>query len=110
MDFEEIWQDIINNFHEGEVVYTLSQKVPNKILYVGSDSLKVKSEKTGKVRKIKKEDFKPFVDSLLRNRSLDFMHDLSEKDWIFKGAIIIVILAKLDYIDYETRPRRLFEE
>jgi hypothetical protein len=36
------------------------------------------------------------------------MHDLSEKDWIFKGAIIIAILAKLDYIDYETRPRRLF--
>jgi len=38
------------------------------------------------------------------------MHDLPESDWRLKGAIIIAILVKLDYIDYETRPRRLFKE
>ncbi|RJS79228.1 hypothetical protein CW713_08655, partial [Methanophagales archaeon] len=47
---------------------------------------------------------------LLNRGSLDFMHDLPESDWRLKGAIIIAILVKLDYIDYETRPRRLFKE
>lgn len=108
MDFEEIWQDIINNLHEGKLIYTLSQRVQNKVTYVGRDYIKVVSEKTGKERKFKKEDFKPFVDCLINRGTLDFVHDLPERDWIGRGAIIIAILTKLDYISYDVEPRRLF--
>ena len=108
MDFEEVWQDIIDNLNVGEEVYTLTQRVRNRVTYVGRDSITVMSERTGKERKLKKRDFKPFVEHLLNRRSLDFMQDLSESVWRHKGAIIIAILAKLDYVDYETRPRRLF--
>ena len=108
MDFEEVWQDIIDNLNVGEEVYTLTQRVRNRITDVGRDSITVMSERTKKERKLLKRDFKPFVDYLLNRGSLDFMHDLPESDWRHKGAIIIAILAKLDYVDYETRPRRLF--
>jgi len=108
MDFEEVWQDIIDNLNVGEEVYTLTQRVRNRITDVGRDSITVMSERTKKERKLLKRDFKPFVDYLLNRGSLDFMHDLPESDWIGRGAIIIAILTKLDYVDYETRPRRLF--
>jgi len=37
MDFEEVWQDIIDNLNVGEEVYTLTQRVRNRITDVGRD-------------------------------------------------------------------------
>ena len=62
MDFEEVWQDIIDNLNVGEEVYTLTQRVRNRITDVGRDSITVMPERTKKERKPLKRDFKPFVE------------------------------------------------
>jgi len=106
LTFEEIWQKLISHLHVGEIVYTLSQRVPNTLLYVGQDAIEVSSERTGNVRYLKREDFGPYVERLVMEGSLNFM-ELPKSEWIGKGAIIIALLATLDFISYETNPRRL---
>lgn len=105
MSFEEVWQDIIGNV--GEEVYTLAQGVRNTIIRVDGDSITVMSERTGNERRLRKRYFKHFVDHLLNQGSLE-LRNLPKRYWRYKGAIMMAILAKLDYIGYETSPIKLF--
>lgn len=63
--FEEVWQKVIKELPKYKSVRTLVQKIENKIINVNNNRIKIRSDKTGRIRSIPKRQFKQIWNTLI---------------------------------------------
>jgi len=97
--FEDVWRDIQSTLRAGQHVKTLCQKVKNEIVEVNPDGIKVRSERTGAIRTVTKEDFEHVWATL---SDLEEFHGLRSVNRIIgRRAIACAIMSRLPYVDGE---------
>jgi hypothetical protein len=101
MDFEHVWQQILEIARKRDEICTISQGVPNKILFVHKNAIVVSSERTGNPRYLTKANFIRCWTVLVENGQLSIppVHVGNER-------IILALLARLPNVEYSTKPKQ----
>ena len=106
--FESVWESITELAEKRGTVRTLSRGIRNKVIEVGSNGIKLRSEITKKERPILKQEFKHFWDILKRKGSLEFTKDVDDPRLVRLGSVIISFLARLPNVEHDIKPRVLY--
>jgi hypothetical protein len=106
--FENVWEALTGLAERKGHVNTLSRNVKNKVMDVGTNAIKLKSELTKKERVILKEEFRHFWDILKKKGKLDFTKDVDDPKLVRLGSIIISFLARLPNVEHDLKPRMLY--
>jgi hypothetical protein len=101
--FDELWKDIQVVLSNKNSVETLVQKVSNNIIGIERDHIKVKSEKTGKIRKVPRSQFEHVWNILATN---GYYVSRDHQPYIH-SQIICAILSLLNYIEVSYNPLTL---
>lgn len=104
--FDKVWEDLLELTKSKNSITTLSQHVFNEIS-VTSGGIVVISERKLKRRLLRKERVKSFW-SILEQKGTLVRADISSPVRMYVGRIIFSLLAHLPYVEYETRPQRLY--
>ncbi len=104
MTFERVWRDLVDALSGLDYVETLGQHVRNDLLSVKVTDVVVRSERTGNTRKLDRELFRPYVDLLLTNGTMNYNSDVPDSVSIGVGAVMAALLAQLPYVRYQTDP------
>ena len=105
IDFEQVWQQILEIARTKKPIYTLTQKIRNDISFVNKNTIIVVSEKTGKPRKLSKRDFRKVWDYLRIRKQITCRRD--EEVIVFNQRIIMSFLACLPNVRVTLRPQTL---
>jgi hypothetical protein len=106
--FEDVWDKITELSEKRGYIETLSRGVRNKILEIGSNGLKIRSELTKKERFIGKDEFRHFWNQLQGKGKLDLAKDVQDPRLLRIGSVIISFLARLPNVEHELKPRVLY--
>jgi len=100
--FEKVWQDILNIARSNKEIKTLVREKTNEIVNVFDVSITVKSKETRNKRILPKMDFQYAWNSLMSKKIIR----LQDIDPELRGrkSIIFAFLARLPYVNYETKP------
>jgi hypothetical protein len=101
--FDEVWKDIQVALSNKNSVETLVQKVRNNVISIERDHIKVKSEKTGKIRKVPRSQFEHVWNILATN---GYYVSRDHQPYIH-SQIICAILSLLNYIEVSYNPLTL---
>lgn len=101
--FNEVWKDIQAALLNRSSVETLVQKVKNTIISIERDHIKIKSEKTGKIRKVPRSQFEHVWNALAIN---GYYVSRDHQPYIH-SQIICAILSLLNYIEVSYNPLTL---
>jgi len=102
--FDDVWKDIQRALSNKNSIYTLVQNVKNDIISIEKDHIKVKSEKTGKIRNIPNSQFEHIWNLLAAN---GLYISRKHKPYVH-SQIICAILSLLDYIEVKYNPLTLY--
>lgn len=103
--FGEVWKDIQTVLSNTISVNTLVRKVKNNIISIEEDHIKVKSEKTGRIRKVPRSQFEHVWNSLADNG----LYISRKHEPYVHSQIICAILALLkDYVEVRHNPLTLY--
>lgn len=106
--FENVWKDIIEIAEKYGHIDTLSRGISNKILEIGSNGMKIRSEITKKERFIAKDEFRHFWNVLQGKGKLDLAKDIQDPRLLRLGSVIISFLARLPNVEHGLKPRILY--
>jgi len=102
--FDEVWKDIMMVLSNRSFVNTLVQCVRNDLISIEQDHIKLRSEKTRKIRKIPRSQFEEIWNSLTSD---GFYISKAHRPYIH-NQIICAILYLLDYVRVERDPFTLY--
>jgi hypothetical protein len=103
---DKVWRDLIELARSKDAIPTLSQHVLDEIS-VSTKGIIVVSERTSKPRLLTKEKVRPFW-SVLEQKGILTREDIPLPDRMYVGRIIFSLLAHLPYVEYETKPQKLY--
>ncbi|MBN1896879.1 MAG: hypothetical protein JW789_04115 [Candidatus Aenigmarchaeota archaeon] len=106
--FEDVWRKITDMTEKKGFIETLSRGVKNKVLEIGSNGMKIRSEMTSKERFIEKKDFRYFWEKLQAKGKLDLAKDVNDPNLLRLGSVIIAVLARLPNVEHDLKPRVLY--
>jgi hypothetical protein len=111
LKFDKVWADLLELANSKDSISTLSQHVDNEI-WVTAKGIRVMSErplnrKQGRPRLLRKERVRLFW-SVLEQKGNLIRDDILWSKRVGVGRIIFSLLAHLPYIEYETKPQRLY--
>ncbi len=106
--FEDVWKKITEMSEKRGYIETLSRGVKNKILEIGRNGLKIRSEMTKKERFIDKKEFRYFWNQLQGRGRLDLAKDVQDPRLLRIGSVIISFLARLPNVEHDLKPRVLY--
>ncbi len=98
--FDEVWKDITTKTSNRSSVATLVKKTRNDLIDIKEDHIKVRSEKTRKIRKIPRTQFEQVWKLMVDKGSYI---SKSHKPYVH-SQIICAILSLLDYIQVSYDP------
>ena len=93
--FDDVWNDVQSALSELSSIRTLVQKGKNDIISIEKDHIKVKSEKTKKIRKIPRLQFERAWNSLVAK---GFYISKNHQPYVH-SQIICAILSLLNYVE-----------
>jgi len=93
--FDDVWKDIQTVLSSKTSVETLVRKVKNNIISIEKDHIKLKSEKTGRIRKVPRSQFEHVWNSLTDKG----LYISRNHEPYIHSQIICAILYNLDYIE-----------
>lgn len=103
--FDEVWKDIQTVLSNTISVNTLVRKVKNNIISIEEDHIKFKSEKTGRIRKVPREQFKHVWNSLTEK---GLYISRKHKPYIHSQIICAILALLKDYIEVKHNPLTLY--
>lgn len=103
MKFDEAWEEIMKFLANQNEVKTLVRKISNKIISINSFEVRVRSEATGVVRSIPKDQFRDIWENLLSN---GFFRTQDHGPYVH-SQIIAAIIVKAGLAKYECNPLTL---
>ncbi len=106
--FDETWDSITGLAEKRGSVRTLSRGIRNKVIEVGRNGIRLRSELTKKERMVLKEEFRHFWDILKAKGSLDFTKDVEDPKLVRLGSVIVSFLARLPNVEHDLKPRVLY--
>jgi hypothetical protein len=106
--FEKVWESLKELAGKEGHVETLSRGVKNKILGVGENAIKLRSEITKRERSVLKEEFEQFWKILKAKGRLDLKKDIDDPRLVRAGSVIISFLARLPNVEHRLKPRMLY--
>ena len=108
LSFKKIWNDLIEIFDEGEVIYTLARKCPNEITSVDNDGIWVMTEKSSPNSElVPKWMFEKAIIYLIEYGNMSNDTLLNQFN-VKRSSFVMAALSRLEYIDYETNPLRIY--
>jgi len=102
--FNEVWKDILATVSSRGSVNTLVQGIKNDLVSIEHDQIRIKSEKTGRIRKVPRSQFELVWDSIVAN---GYYLSKAHKPYIH-SQIICAILSLLDYVEVRYNPLTLY--
>lgn len=96
-DFNDVWNEIINKVHAGDVIYTLMHHAPNTIVDINEKGIIVKTN-GNEPKLVQKEWIKTTWDVLYRNRQM-VAGDIPGRAR-YRSSFIMALLTKLDGVRY----------
>lgn len=102
--FDEVWRDIASRLENRRSVSTLAQGIKNDVISVEPDHIKVRSEKTGKIRKIPGSQFEQIWNSMVR----EGLYVTKTHEPYVHSQIICAILSLLDYVEVKHDPLTIY--
>ncbi len=106
--FEDVWGKITEMAEKNGYIDTLSRGIKNRILEIGSNGMRIRSEMTKKERFITKGDFRHFWNHLQGKGRLDLAKDIQDPRLLRIGSVIISFLARLPNVEHDLKPRVLY--
>lgn len=100
MEFEKVWEDIINKVRDNNVIYTLRYNKQNTIEEIKENGLMVAT--TGTPKLVKKEWIEAVWNTL--NEKREITADDIPGTARYRSSFIMALLAQLDYIKFEKEP------
>jgi hypothetical protein len=103
--FDEVWKDIQTVLSNKTSVNTLVRKVKNDVISLEKDHIKLKSENTGKIRKVPRSQFENVWDSLA-DKGLYISRN--HEPYIHSQIICAIPALLKDYIEVRYNPLTLY--
>ena len=108
LSVEKVWNELLGVLEEGEVIYTLARRRPNEITDIDDDGIRVLTERSSPNSElVPKWMFETAIQYLVEYKSLSNATLLKTLN-VKRSSFVMAALSKLDYVDYETRPLRIF--
>jgi len=108
LSFEKVWNDLLIVLERDRDVYTLSQKKLNRVEHITDKGISVVMERSSPTSKlVHKWMFEKAANHLISHGSLSNLTLLNELN-VNRSSFVMAALSKLDYIEYENRPVRIF--
>lgn len=106
--FDDVWSKIMKMADDKGYIETLSRSVRNKILKMGENGLRIRSELTKSERFLDKKEFRYFWQRLQAKGKLDLAKDIQDPRLLRIGSVIISFLARLPNVEHDLKPRVLY--
>jgi len=104
--FARVWEDILDFVSKNNSIPTLVHKIKNDVVSIEHDRIKVKSERTGKIRVVPRSQFEFIWNSLVTN---GFYISGAHKPYIHSQIICAILAcALLDYVGVRYDPLTLY--
>ncbi|MCD6241185.1 hypothetical protein J7K27_06680 [Candidatus Bathyarchaeota archaeon] len=103
--FDDVWEEIKAALSNKKSVETLVRKVKNDIISVENDHIKIKSQKTEKVRKVPRSQFEHVWNRLVNE---GFYISKDHKPYVHSQIICVIFSLLEDYIEVKYNPLTLY--
>jgi len=108
LDFENVWNDLIEVLEPGTVVYTLVRMYGNRIDRIDDEGIWVMTRKSSPGSSlVPKSMFKKAIEYLVEHGELSHAI-LTEELRIMRSAFILAALSLLNYVEQEPDTARIY--
>ncbi|UCD02904.1 MAG: hypothetical protein JSV63_03935 [Candidatus Aenigmatarchaeota archaeon] len=105
--FDDVWGRIVKIADDKGYIETLSRGVKNRILKIGENGIRIRSDLTKSERFLDKKEFRYFWQRLQAKGRLNLAKDIQDPRLLRIGSVVISFLARLPNVEHELKPRVL---